>query len=42
MPVFTSGRWGRRRVRVDEYWRILRAEEAYEQFLRDRVALKPG
>ena len=42
MPVFTSGRWGRRRARVDECWRILRAEEAYDQFLRERVALKPG
>jgi hypothetical protein len=29
-------------VRVDECWSILRAEAVYDQFLRERVALKPG
>jgi hypothetical protein len=42
VPVWVSGRWGRRRLRVDECWSILRAEAVYDQFLRERVALKPG
>jgi hypothetical protein len=42
VPVLSSGRWGRRRARDNECWSILRAEEVYDQFLRERVALKPG
>lgn len=43
-PVFvSSGRWGRRRARVNQCWATLRAEAVYDQFLRERVAaLKPG
>ena len=38
----SSGRWGPRRARVDESWSILRAEAVYDQWLRERVASKPG
>jgi hypothetical protein len=39
----SGGRWGPRRVRTNECWAILRAEELYDGLLReDTSAVKPG
>jgi hypothetical protein len=41
VPVWCSGRWGRRRVRVNECWLTVRAEDLYSQMLgHNRIA--PG
>jgi len=42
LRTWKSGRWGPRRVRVDECWAILTAETAYTQLLTDLEAIHVG
>src|SRR4051794_25781414 len=42
LDAWKAGRWGRRRVRVDECWAILTAEDAYTRLLTDRGAIQVG
>jgi hypothetical protein len=42
VSVWISGRWGPRRVRVDECWSILTAERVYTTLLSDPEAIRVG